>query len=76
MALGAIEALKAAKKLENTIVVGFDATSDALKAIKRGEMTASIQQHPYEEGYMAVEIALKILKGEPFESKVVMRPLE
>jgi len=74
MALGAIEALKAARKLKSTIVVGFDATPDALKSIKRGEMSATIQQHPYEEGYMAVEIALKILKGEPFESKVVMRP--
>jgi len=74
MALGAIEALKAAKRLKNTIVVGFDATPDALKSIKKGEMAATIQQHPYEEGYMAVEIALKILKGEPFESKVVMRP--
>ena len=74
MALGAIEALKAARKLKSTIVVGFDATPDALKSIKRGEMSATIQQHPYEEGYMAVEIALKILKGESFESKVVMRP--
>lgn len=74
MALGAIEALKAARKLKTTIVVGFDATPDALKSIKAGKMSATIQQHPYEEGYRAVELAIKILRDEPFESKVVMRP--
>lgn len=74
MALGAVGALKAANRLKSTIVVGFDATPDGVAAVKNGEMAATVQQHPYEEGYQAVELALKILKGEPFSSKVVMRP--
>ena len=54
MALGAIEALKAAGKLDKVIVVGFDAIPDAVEAVKRGEMEATIAQQPYLMGQLAV----------------------
>lgn len=73
MALGATGALKTANRLANTAVVGFDATPDGVASVNNGEMSATVQQHPYEEGYQAVELALKILNGEAFSSKVVMR---
>lgn len=63
MALGAIEALKAAGK-KGVIVVGFDATADARKAVEAGEMTATVAQKPRDMGRIAVETAVKVLKGE------------
>jgi len=62
MALGAIKALKAANK--KVIVVGFDGTQDAVTAIKNGEMTATIAQQPDLMGSLAVENAVKLIKGE------------
>lgn len=44
MALGAIEALKAAGRLDGVLVAGVDATDDAMSKIKAGEMTISIRQ--------------------------------
>ncbi|SMB93479.1 ribose-binding protein [Thermanaeromonas toyohensis ToBE] len=74
MALGAIEAIKGAKR-ENIIVVGFDGTKDALEAIKAGTMTATIAQKPKDMGRIAVETAVKIIKGEKVESFIPV-PLE
>ncbi len=61
MALGAIEALKEAGMLEKVIVVGFDAIPDAVEAVKKGEMYATIAQQPFKMGYMAVEKAVEYL---------------
>jgi len=62
MALGAIEAIKAAGKLKDIIVVGFDATPDALESVKRGELSATIAQQPYRMGELAVEKANEYLQ--------------
>lgn len=64
MALGAVEALKAAGKLEQVMVVGFDANPDAAASILAGEMTASVAQNPKNMGALGVENALKLKKGE------------
>lgn len=64
MALGAVEALKAAGKLEQVMVVGFDANPDAAASIMAGEMTASVAQNPKNMGALGVESALKLKKGE------------
>jgi ribose transport system substrate-binding protein len=61
MALGAIEAIKAAGKLDDIIVVGFDAIPDAIEAIKKGEMEATIAQQPYLMGQLAVTKAFEYL---------------
>ncbi|MBM7556565.1 ribose ABC transporter substrate-binding protein RbsB [Halanaerobacter jeridensis] len=60
MALGAVEALKSAGRLDSTLVVGFDAIDDALTAIKDGEMNATIAQQPSLMGEMAIEKAQTI----------------
>lgn len=60
MALGAVEALKSAGRLDSTMVVGFDAIDDALTAIKDGEMNATIAQQPSLMGEIAVEKAQMI----------------
>ncbi|MDY6896279.1 MAG: substrate-binding domain-containing protein, partial [Thermotogota bacterium] len=64
MALGALEAIKAAGKLQDIIVVGFDATPDALASVENGELSATIAQQPYTMGEMAVEKAHEYLNTE------------
>jgi inositol transport system substrate-binding protein len=44
MALGAIEALKGANRLQGVLITGVDGTADARNAVKNGEMTQSILQ--------------------------------
>lgn len=62
MALGAIQAIQAAKRQSQMFVVGFDAIADALKAVQNGTMAATIAQQPKEMGRLAVEAAVKIIK--------------
>ena len=68
MALGAVEAAAAAGK--NIIIVGFDATDDAIAAVKEGRMAATVAQQPDEMGKIAVQTAVKIIKGENVPSSV------
>ncbi|MCP1144403.1 ribose ABC transporter substrate-binding protein RbsB [Lysinibacillus endophyticus] len=68
MALGALEAIKAANK--KIVVIGFDATDDALAKIEAGEMAASVAQKPEEIGKAAIETAVKYLNGETVEEFV------
>jgi len=64
MALGAIEAIAAAGKTGTIRVIGFDALDDAKKAIAAGTMAASVAQFPSEMGRVAVESAVKVIRGE------------
>src|SRR5262245_49988653 len=64
MALGAVEALKAADKLKDIIVVGFDANPDAAASVLAGEMSATVAQAPKNMGALGVENVLKLKKGE------------
>lgn len=68
MALGAVEAVSAAKK--NIVIVGFDATDDGQAAVKSGKMAATVQQKPELMGSTAVDNAQKLLKGEKVEANV------
>lgn len=57
MALGAVEAVRAAAKTNQVIIVGVDGVPDARKAILAERMTASITQLPYLIGKNAVKLA-------------------
>jgi len=63
MALGAIQAIEAAKREKEMFVVGFDAIADALKAVNAGKMAATIAQQPKVMGQLAVEAAGTLVKG-------------
>jgi ribose transport system substrate-binding protein len=63
MALGAIEAIAAAGRTGDIIIVGFDALSDARIAIENGQMDGSIAQHPFEMGKIAIESAYRLIHG-------------
>jgi len=64
MALGAMEAIMAAGKLAQIKIIGFDAVEEARREIQKGNLEASIAQHPAEMGQLAVESAIKAVQGE------------
>lgn len=63
MALGASKALADAN-MKDVLVVGFDATDDAVDAVKQGTMAATVAQQPTLIGETAVKVANQYLKGE------------
>ncbi|QVN19459.1 sugar ABC transporter substrate-binding protein [Burkholderia pyrrocinia] len=63
MAIGAINALKAARKLTpKTVVAGIDATPDGLASMKSGELKVSVYQNAIGQGAQSVAAALKLAK--------------
>jgi len=68
MALGALKAIQSAGK--NILVVGFDATDDAVLAVESGEMAATVAQQPDLIGGLGVETAVKIINGETVEAQI------
>ena len=71
MAIGAIQALKAAgKDMKDVIVAGVDATQDALAAMEAGDLDVTVFQDAAGQGKGAVDAALKLARGEQVEQKV------
>lgn len=68
MALGALEAIEAAGK--DILVVGFDATEDAVKSVEAGKLAGTVAQKPDLIGQKAIEAAIKSLKGEKVEASI------
>lgn len=64
MALGALEAVKAAGKQDEIIVTGIDAILDALDSVKAGELAATCFQDAIGQGQQALEMAVKAANGE------------
>jgi ribose transport system substrate-binding protein len=73
MALGAIEAIAAGGRTGSVRVLGFDAVDDARKALVEGRMEATVAQYPDEMGRLAIETAVKAVKGEPVPPEAVVR---
>ena len=71
MAIGAIQAMKAAGLDMTTVVVGgVDATQDALAAMQAGDLDVTVFQDAAGQGAGALDAALKLAKGEAVEQKV------
>lgn len=68
MALGALKAIEASGRY--IFVVGFDATDDAVAAVKEGKLAATVAQKPAEIGAIGVEVADKIVKKQAVEKNV------
>lgn len=68
MALGALEAIQSAGK--DIVVIGFDATDDAVKSVKDGKLAATIAQKPEEIGKKAMEAAIAALNGEDVDADI------
>ncbi len=71
MAIGAINALKAARKwTPKTVVAGIDATPDGLASMKSGDLKVSVYQNAAGQGEQAVAAALKLAKKQPVDRYV------
>ena len=73
MALGVVEAVKAAGKLKQIAVIGTDGISDAYKSIKDGELTATVDSFPVLTGEVAMAVALRLHAGQKLP-RVVATP--
>src|SRR5579862_6992521 len=70
MAIGAIQSLRQARLLTNTVVAGIDATADGLAAMKAGQLKVTVFQNASAQGSGAVDAALKLGRGESVPSFV------
>ncbi|MCL2248130.1 MAG: sugar ABC transporter substrate-binding protein [Oscillospiraceae bacterium] len=73
MALGAIQAALDAGRVpgEDIFITGFDGGGDARDAVAAGDMLFTVYQDPYGMGYMGVEVALGLLRGETFPPRIL-----
>ena len=77
MAIGAIIALQQAGKNPKKIVIGgVDATRDALAEMEKGNLAVTIFQDAKGQGKAVVDSAIKLIKGEKFDSPYVFIPFQ
>ncbi len=62
--IGAIQALKAANRMEGVITLGVDGGLEALESIQAGELTATAYQDAYNIGKAVVDVAVRVRDGE------------
>lgn len=68
MALGAVQAVKAAGK--QVTIVGFDGEDDGIKAVKSGKMAATVAQQPEEMGRLALQAAYDHFNGKTVKKNI------
>ncbi|MBB4252017.1 substrate-binding domain-containing protein [Rhizobium sp. BK008] len=73
MALGVVEAVKAAGLQDKVVVFGTDGISDAYKSIEAGELTGTVDSFPVLTGEVAMEVALRLVSGQKLP-RVVATP--
>jgi ABC-type sugar transport system substrate-binding protein len=64
MALGVADAVRDAGRQGAVKVVGFDGIPDALAAVARGSLSATVAQYPYAMGQLAIEACRAALRGD------------
>jgi len=71
MAIGAIQAMKAAGiAMDSVLVSGVDATQDALAAMQAGDLDITVFQNAAAQGGGALDAAVRLAAGEAVEQKV------
>jgi len=68
MALGALKAIQASGR--KILIVGFDATDDAVAAVKAGTLAATVAQQPALIGSLGVNAAKDILAGKKLAKSI------
>ncbi|GAB4056372.1 sugar ABC transporter substrate-binding protein [Spirosoma litoris] len=72
MGLGAVKALTDAGLKDKVIVVSIDAIPDALQAVKKGSLDATVFQNAEEQGSKAIETAVKAAKGQAYDKETLI----
>ncbi len=70
MAIGALEALKAANRI--SIVIGINGILPAVKLVETGAMLATVDFDMFKIGCAATRAAVRHLKGEPLPEKIML----
>ena len=70
MALGVVDATTRGAARRKVAVIGLDGIPDALRAIRRGALTATVSQYPYTIGQLAVEACAAHLRGIRVPAKI------
>jgi ABC-type sugar transport system substrate-binding protein len=70
MALGVADAVEAAGRRADVTIVGFDGVPQALAAIRRGSLSATVAQYPYAMGQLAIRACLAALRGDRIPGSV------
>ena len=73
MALGIVEAVKAAGLQDQVAVFGTDGISDAYASIRAGELKGTVDSFPVLTGEVAMEVALRLVAGQDLP-RVVATP--
>jgi ribose transport system substrate-binding protein len=60
--LGAAEAVRRAGKAGKIVIIGWDASSDEIKGVQQGVITALVVQNPFRMGFDGVNAAVKMIR--------------
>ena len=69
MAIGAIKYLQETGRT-TVNVIGFDALDEARTAVQAGQMVVTVNQQADQQGYLGVQTALQLLKGEKVQHRI------
>lgn len=72
MAFGAIDALKITGRQAGVIVGGIDATEEACRLIKSGEMSQSVRQDGFGQAEKAYEVIQMLQRGEKIPKEIIL----
>ena len=68
--VGALEAIKDVKRQARVTLLGFDASTEEIAAIKAGDQAGSIAQFPVRMGTAGVQAAVSAARGQPLPPKI------
>jgi ABC-type sugar transport system substrate-binding protein len=70
MALGAARAVQASGRQATVAVIGLDGIREALYAVRRGAVSATVAQYPYAIGQLGVEACLAAVRNKPLPAQI------
>jgi ribose transport system substrate-binding protein len=70
MALGVADAVRAAGRKDDVAVIGVDGIQQALAAVERGSLSATVAQYPFTIGELGVEACLAAIRGASVPAKL------
>lgn len=70
MALGVVDALRAAGRSDSVPVVGMDGIAEALTAVRHGAMSATVARYPYTIGQLGIEACAAAIRQKPLPETI------
>lgn len=67
---GMLQALRRAGANQKVKLVGFDASSKLVEALKQGDIEGLVVQNPFNMGYLSVKTMADHLRGKPVEKRI------